>query len=483
MVIVDEKNAYETCQEAKFEYSKGAFNERQLTAWNHSHEFKKGQWSIADYNYKEPAKKIYANNKTTSKFTKNGKYEHYEYGLLSSFTESDSFVKKRLEADESEISQVLAKGNYSTLYAGSQFKADKHENADEKGDYIATTVFHRAYDTTYFSGESGETGYENEFVCVPSNVHIRPEQAHKKPLMRGPQSAIVTGPSGEEIYVDDLGRIKVQFYWDRDGKLDENTSCYIRVVQPWAGAQWGAMFIPRIGQEVIVSFLDGDPDRPFISGTVYNGKNKPPFDSKNKTKSGFRTRSTKQGTSANANELIFDDRKDAEQIFIHAEKNFDTEVENDQSLTVDNDRLKHVKHNETVTVDNDRKKSVGNDESETVGNNKTISIGNNRDESIGKDLTISVADNSAESFGKNLSITVGKDNLVNIGGSHKESVEKDYQLDAKSITLQAKDQIVLKTGSAQIVMKKNGDITLSGKNINVKGSGNVVLKGSKVTSN
>ncbi|VUD66227.1 Actin cross-linking toxin VgrG1 [Thalassocella blandensis] len=505
LILVDQKNAYDECEETSLEYSHGIAPFAHINHWEHMHQFKKGLWAIADYNFKEPTKKLLSDTKTTSKFANNTNFEHFEYPGMYDFASGAELVKIRMAAEEAGINTVLGGSDCSTFYAGGRFKLAKHESANEKGDYVLVRVDHRAYDSTHVSGNEGDTGYANSFVCIPSDVHFRPMQIHQKPVMRGPQSAIVTGPSGEEIYVDDLGRIKVQFYWDREGKNDENTTCYIRVMQSWAGAQWGASFIPRIGHEVIVDFLDGDPDRPIITGTVYNGKNKPPFESK--TQSGIRTRSTKGGKAANCNELIFDDKKGEEQIFIHAEKNMDTEVENDETLTVDNDRTKHIKHDENSTIDNDRNKSVGNNQSEDIGKNKSITVGENHSESIGKNASIDVGENCSISIGENLTQNVGKNASYDVGGNHvekvakgmtitvdkdltetvkgqyKESVTKEYGLKAKTITLQADDEITLKTGSAKITMKKNGDITISGKNINVKGSGNVVLKGSKVTAN
>ena len=259
-------------------------------------------------------------------------------------------------------------------------------------------------------------------------------------------AALVTGPAGEEIYIDEFGRIKVQFIWDREGKKDENSSCFLRVMQSWAGNQWGASFIPRIGHEVIVSFLDGDPDRPIVTGTVYNGANKPVYPSK--TQSGIKTRSTKGGTAENFNELRFEDLKGSEQIFIHAEKNLDTEVENDETRTVDNDRTTHIKHDEMITVDNDR--------TETVKHNETITIDNDRTETVHNNETVTIDRNRKHHIGDNDTSTVGKTYSLNAG-----------------------DRISLVTGSASIVMTSDGTITLKGVDINVVGSGEISVKASK----
>lgn len=489
LVLVDQKNAYEDCGETDVTYHSGTMSVPHISSWEHVHQFKKGMWSLADYNFKEPTKKLDPQRKTNSKFANNNKFEHYEYPGLYDFTKGSDLVKIRLDAEEADRDVVNGQSDCSSFYAGGKFKLKEHPNAEEKGSYIIVGISHRAVDTYHFSGAQGSVEYSNEFACIPDSVHFRPALLHEKPYVPGPQSAIVTGPSGEEIYVDEFGRIKVQFYWDREGKNDENTTCYIRVMQVWAGAQWGASFIPRIGHEVIVTFLDGDPDRPIITGTVYNGKNKPPFDSK--TKSGIRTRSTKKGGASNCNELIFDDKKGDEQIFIHAEKNMDTEVENDETLTVDHDRTKHIKHDEKYTIDNDRTKTIGNDQIEDIGRDKTTSVGKDHTESIGANMSITIDKNLSETVkadytenvDKNKNSTIGKDLTEKVQGNHHEQVTKNYSVKAKKIQLTAQDEISIKVGSASILMKKNGDITIKGKKINVKGSSDIILKGSNIKEN
>ncbi len=489
LILVDQQNAYEELPETDIEYSKGSAPHSQISSWEHEYLFKKGSWTLNDYNFKEPLKDLQAGTKTKSPFAKNASYEHYEYpGLYESSLGSD-LVKIRLEAEEVECNTVRATSDCSSFFAGGKFKLAKHEAGSEKGSYIILGIEHNIKDGTHHAGGSNSASYSNSFVCIPDDVHFRPENRHVKPYMRGPQSAVVVGPAGEEIYIDEHNRIKVQFHWDRDGKQDENSSCYLRVVQSWAGNQWGSSFIPRIGHEVIVNFMDGDPDRPLVTGSVYNGKNKPVYSSK--TQSGVKTRSTKGGDATNFNELRFEDKKDAEQIYLHAEKDFDTQVENNQTLTVDNDRTKTVGNNENSTIAKDRNKTVNNNQTESIAKNKTIDVGENHSETIGKDMSLSVGknisidigNNHTETIAKNMTVTVSGDLSETVEGKYVESVTKDYGLKAKTITLQADDQIALKTGSASIVMKKNGDITISGKNINVKGSGNIVIKGSKVSTN
>jgi type VI secretion system secreted protein VgrG len=481
LVIADQKSAFEKCLDKGVTYSKGTATESEVNRWVHDYEFRKGSWTLNDYNFKEPGKNQLAESPTKSKFTNNKNFKHYDYPGIYDYPSGRDLARIRMEAEEIAINTIHGASTCVEFHAGGLFKLDKHEAKDERGDYLLTTVTHDAADASYFTGDTGGAHYRNEFVCLPADVQYRPALRHARPIMRGPQSAVVTGPQGEEIYIDDYGRIKVQFLWDRDGKKDENSSCYLRVMQSWAGNQWGASFIPRMGHEVIVSFLDGDPDRPIVTGTVYNGANKPVYSAK--TQSGIKTRSTKGGTAANANELRFEDLKGAEQIFIHAERNLDTEVEHDETHTVDHDRTKTIKHDENSTIENDRNKTVNNNQTETIGKDKTIAVGGNHKESIDKNCTIDVGADHSESVGKNMTISVGKNLTESVEGAYSESVTKEYALTAKSISLVADKEVTIKTGSAQIVMKSNGDITLSGKNINIKGSGNIVINGSKVSTN
>jgi len=466
MVLVDQKNSYEDCKETDLEYTKGTNTQSQISNWENGYNFNKGQWTLNDYNFKEPDKNLIVNTKTSSTFANNAKYEHYEYPDLYDTSKGADLVKIRMEAEEVSVNLIDGQSNCSSFYAGGAFKLAKHALKSEKGKYILVSVTHSVADTSYLVSSASESeGYSNSFKCMPSDVHFRPPQKHKRPIMQGPQTAIVVGPAGEEIYIDEHGRIKVQFIWDREGKKDENSTCFIRVVQSWAGNQWGSSFIPRMGHEVIVNFLDGDPDRPIVTGSVYNGKNKPVYSSK--TQSGIKTRSTKNATAENYNELRFEDKKGGEQIYVHAEKNMDTQIENNETLTVDNDRTKTIKHDENSTIENDRNKSVNNNQTEKIKVDKTITVGGNHQETVKSNMTIHV----------------DKDLKESVSGAYTEHVTKDYSLHAKTITMDADDKITIKTGSAQIVMKSNGDITISGKTINIKGSSNVVIKGSKVITN
>src|SRR5207244_1037045 len=206
-------------------------------------------------------------------------------------------------------------------------------------------------DESYTAGTGGNQVYTNRFTCIPDSVVFRPARATPRPVVRGPQPAVVVGPKGEEIYTDKYGRIKVQFFWDREGKKDENSSCWMRVAELWAGKTWGMVFHPRIGQEVMVDFLEGDPDRPLITGRVYNAEQMPPYTlPDNQTQSGVKTRSSKGGGTEDFNELRFEDKKDSEDIYFHAQKDFHRVVENDDDLKVGHDQTIEIKNDRTETV-------------------------------------------------------------------------------------------------------------------------------------
>ena len=430
LFLVDKQNAYQYCDEKEVTYSKGNQSEAQITQWEHNYEFRKGEWIINDYNFEEPKKKLVISSKTKNQFSKVKNFKHYEYPSMYKLTEGENLVSIRMEAEEAAINTIEATSDCSSFYAGGKFKLTKHAAKSEKVNYIITGIYHRAYDNSYFSGSEGQSEYGNNFVCIPADVHFRPLRTQTKPVMRGPQSAVVTGTSDEEIFIDKHGRIKVQFIWDQEGKKNENSSCYLRVVQSWAGDQWGTSFIPRIGQEVIVNFLDGDPDRPLVTGTVYNGDNKPPYSSK--TQSGIKTQSTKGAGKQNYNELRFEDLKGSEEIFIQAEKDFNRLVKNDESSVIQNNHKRTVeKGNETIKIDKGD-----------------------------RDLTISKGDES---------ITVSK-------GNRDLSVKNKINTEASDIVIKGKKSIELKVGGSSIKITNSG-IEIKSTMTTVKGSAMVTIKG------
>jgi type VI secretion system secreted protein VgrG len=281
--------------------------------------------------------------------------------------------------------------------------------------------------------------YNNTFTCIPDKSLFRPERVTPRPVMQGPQTAVVVGPSGEEIYVDKYGRVKLQFFWDREGKKDENSSCWTRVAETWAGKNWGVIFNPRVGQEVVVDFLDGDPDRPLVTGRVYNADQMPPYElAMNQTRSTVKSRSVGGGAD-NFNELRFEDKKGSEQVFLHAEKDMDLRVKNDAR--------------------------------EFVGKDRHLVVTGNRVESVEKDLHLHVNGEVRAKVSNDLSLSVGGKRQDKVGGNYALDGVKEIHLKAgTSLVLEAGGEITLKSGSNFIHIGKMG-IAINGEKVMINSGG------------
>lgn len=262
-------------------------------------------------------------------------------------------------------------------------------------------------------------GFSALYTLVPQSVHYRPQRTTPRPVMKGPQTAVVVGPVGEEIYTDKYSRVKVQFHWDRKGSRDENTSCFIRVSSAWAGSGWGFIQIPRIGQEVIVDFLEGDPDQPIITGRVYNAEQMPPYGLPGSaTQSGWKSNSSPGG--GGWNELRFEDKKGDEEVYFQAEKDHNELVKNNEFRHIGNDWSEEVVHDALQWVGHDRTETVDNNKSTTVGVDRSVSIGNNDDETVGSNRSLTV--------GSNETITVGSNSTESIGIDHSQSVGSNQSI-------------------------------------------------------
>ena len=435
--------------------------------------------------------------------------EWYDYpGRFTKNAEGARYAKLQVEENSTRHQVVQGSGNCRFFLSGHTFELQGHFRRDLNAKYNLIEVRHTARAGDYRSWDSAPLDYRNEFVAVPVATKFRPSRVTPDPIV-GTQTAVVVGPGGEEIWPDKHGRVKVQFHWDREGKKDENSSCWIRVASTWAGKQWGFIQIPRIGQEVVVDFLEGDPDRPIIVGSVYNAEQVPPYDlPANKTQSGVKSRSSLGGGTDNFNEIRFEDKKGSELIRVHAEKDKSVEVEhnndehvgNDESYDIGHDQTVHVGRNRTETVDNNESISIGGNRTESVAKDESITIDGARTESVGKDETITITKNRTESVGKDENVDIGqsrtvtikKNETMNIGETRAVEVGKDDTVKVgKKYVLDAGDEVSIKTGDASITMKKDGTITIKGKDITIQGSGkinvkadsDVVMKGSKVLSN
>uniref|UniRef100_UPI0035B56687 type VI secretion system Vgr family protein n=1 Tax=Massilia pseudoviolaceinigra TaxID=3057165 RepID=UPI0035B56687 len=301
------------------------------------------------------------------------------------------------------------------------------------------TAVHHIASNNYHVKDTAESHYENKLTCIRKIIPFRAKRDHNSvgTKIHGIQSATVVGPAGEEIHTDEFGRVRVQFHWDRVGASDEKSPAWIRVATPWAGANSGVTSIPRIGAEVLVQFMDGNPDRPIITGMVPNADTMPPWNlPANKTQSGILSRSTPGGSNDNANALRFEDKMGQEQLWLHAEKDQLTEVEhdedkwvgNDRRKTIDRDETSHFKRDRTQTVDRDEAVTVHHDRTETVGNDESIAIHNNRRERVDHDETISIGENRTEDVGKNETLSIGANRSKTVGKNQQDKIGKNWSI-------------------------------------------------------
>lgn len=388
----------------------GKSDEDQIRSWQHDYEFVSGKFTHTDYNFQTPSAKLRSDSsKISTQHPDAAKYEVYDYpGEFATPGEGSDDAKVRQQEEEVPHNQVNASSDCRALMPGHSFELQKRKDGSidaEAGKYVITSVAHQANQPGPEGGGSAAR-YSNSFSCIPDTVQFRATRVTPKPVVSGIHTALVVGPKGEEIHTDKYGRIKVAFYWDREDddreqkgrkKVDngEKFFCWIRVAQNIAGNKWGFMAIPRIGQEVVVDFIEGDPDRPLVVGGVYNEEQMPPYNPEDhKTRTYLKTNSSPGGEGYN--ELRFEDKKDEEQIFVHAERNMDVRVKNDsmeliygnchqivgdskiekgeggdqeilikkdRKILIEGDEHQHVKGDELVAVDGDRHTAVKGDQS------------------------------------------------------------------------------------------------------------------------
>jgi type VI secretion system secreted protein VgrG len=331
-----------------------------LFEWSVHQEVQPGHYVLNDFDFKKPKADLIV-KATVSRHHQQAEHEIYDYpGEYEELPAGTHYVQARIEERHTEYEQVWGKGSARGLAVGALFKlTDYPLRQDLNREYLIVSSTHTLTTQEYETKDVAAPQHMClcEITAVDSRQQYRPRCITPKPVVHGPQTAIVVGPAGEEIWTDRYGRVKVQFHWDRYGQRDENSSCWIRVSQLWAGKQWGGIQLPRIGQEVIVEFLEGDPDRPIITGRVYNADQMPPYDLPgHQTQSGVKSRSSKQGTASNFNELRFEDKIGAEEVYFHAERDFARVVENNDTLRVGfekkqaGDQTIDVQHHRTKTV-------------------------------------------------------------------------------------------------------------------------------------
>ncbi len=504
--------------------------EEHFYAWRPREEIDPGEYITSDYDFTRPKADLTTKHKQLAGHT----FDHWErYSWPGGYTEvgeGETYARTRRESLQSEQSRAAGESSLRTLAPGYLMTLARCPRAEQNVEHLIVGTQYVLKSNAHGMAAVSAEGVECIFTTLtqPSSIAYRPQLLAHKPKSQGPQIAVVVGPPGEEIYTDEYGRVKVQFPWDRYGANNENSSCWMRVSHPWAGSNYGAIHIPRIGQEVIVDHIDGDPDYPLITGRVYNADQMPPWGlPANKTQSGILTRSSKGGAAGagkkaepgDANAIRFEDKKNEEQLWLHAQKDQLTEVENDETKwvgrdrrkTIDRDELNHIQRdrtetvdrnetitvhgqrdeevdkNETITIHQNRTERVDLNESVSIGINQSLSVGSNRKKSVGNSETVTIGKLKTETIGlgniksmglfqmKNIGMgymrSVGAVMFSNVGFMRNDSVGMKWSASVgKDYTLTAGESITLECGSSKLTMKKDGTIVLEGRDITIKAS-------------
>ncbi len=478
-----------------------------ISSWRSQNRVTPGKYAINSFDFKSP--KPSANTKLLGRSDQKHKYaegNHEIYDNPGGYVErpdGERLAGIRREEIQCHTRTATARTNARGLYAGCKFKVRELPKSALDGEYLLISASLSAAAGNYGSSMGGgEATCDCQFTAIPTASVFRPRRTAVAGRVEGPQTAIVSGPAGQEVHVDRYGRVKVQFLWDREGTFDAGSSCWVRVSQSWAGANFGGMAIPRIGQEVIVDFLEGDPDRPIITGRVYNGANMPYSSNAGRDEVGggpppadlteahmmTSFKSNSLGGGGGHNEITMNDRGGSETLFFKAQK--------DEIHKVGHDRIDKVARDERRRVGRNREKTVVVNQSETIGVNKTISVGSNHTETIGANMTLTVGAvktetvgaASIETVGAAKTLTVGAAYILSVGaavnmtvgGASTEEVGAEKQLNVgKHFTVDAGDEITLRTGGSEIKMKKDGTITITGKVIKISASDNLEMDGGK----
>jgi type VI secretion system secreted protein VgrG len=441
----------------------GGSDAEHVRLWQIEEKVQTTDYALDDYDFTNPRKQLLASGSMDREHAMSG-FEVFDYpGGYTEYRDGESYARIRTEELQSVFWVARGKTDARGVCTGYTFELTDHPRKDQRGEYLVVDADYE-FETDDFDADGQALGrgpvYSCEFRCIGSKEPFRPARTTRKPVVEGPQTAIVVGKSGEEIWTDRYGRVKVQFHWDRYGENDENSSCWIRCAQSVAGKRWGSMYIPRIGQEVVVEFLEGDPDRPLITGCVYNGDQMPAYlgegpdgeHGHDPHLSGVKTNSTKGGSGFN--EIRFDDTAGEEQIFIHGQKDLDMRVTNDLMEAVENDRHLIVQGNQRESVDGSKDLAVGGNHTEHVKGNTQITTDGNLDEVVGANKKELV------NAGKNVHIKGDLKEKVDMGAALEVGTNQHCKVGMVH-ALEAGQEVHLKAGM-NVVVEAGLQLTLKG---------------------
>ena len=444
LVLCDGPSAHKNVENYEtLQYDEPDMNEKTdcfVWNWVQANELLSKGYALMDYNPLTPKTDLY-NNVSAQNLEDTGVFQLYDFpGAYTTPDEGRFYAGVRMGEVEAQYSLGSATTSARGAVPGATFGLKGHPAIDD-GDFLITSATYQLANDDMGSGSSQAPtiAFQSQITAMPTSIPFRPARVTPKPIIQGPQTAVVVGKAGEEIWVDKYGRVKVKFPWDPDPAADETSSCWVRVTQNWAGKKWGIFFLPRIGQEVIVDFLEGDPDRPIVTGRVYNAENMPPYDlPANQTQSTIKSNSSKGGQGFN--EIRFEDKKGEEDFFIHAEKQMDIRVKADRyesigatrHLVVEKDKFEHVKAKRHETVDVDHLEQIKGDRHLTVNGNEY--------KEVDKAMSLKVTGAVGEQF----------------DDGHSEIVAKDYYLKADNIVIEGKSKVTIKVGSNYLVIDSSG---------------------------
>ncbi|HET7542090.1 MAG TPA: type VI secretion system tip protein TssI/VgrG [Polyangiaceae bacterium] len=547
LVLADSLSAYEVlspCGAVPFattDTPKGGPAE-VVRRWSVEAQVESGAYAHADYDFTHSLASLYASQASPHRLA-NAELRVYDHpGGFSTFAEADASVRVRLEQARRRAVRASGETNARKLTVGATMELVEHPRRDQNRKYLVVSASYRVRGQVARSvAESSVDAFQAAFSVIDTQTLFRPPFSLPRLTVRGPQTATVVGPGGREIWTDDYGRVKIQFHWDRQGQRDHRSSCWVRVAQAWAGTRFGAQFVPRIGQEVVVDFLDGDPDRPIITGSVYNSSNLPPFElPEHQTQSGIRTRSTPSGSPSNGNEIRFEDLRGNEDLYIQAERTQTTLIKSDQSISIGGSRTLEIAAGESVTVGLGRStqvagvdaRVVGGASSETIGGMSTSVVGGARHDSVGAGYALKVAadwvahsggttrldvdgamrvavlGDASYTTGGNVEVRVGDkasqlfaaDTKTVVGHPDREANRNTFLYGAeslhasKAILIESDTSILLKCGDTKLTITPQG-VTIEGDELQLKAGSklaasasssvltldsNVVATGSKV---
>lgn len=475
LVLVDRSSAHPPCpgqQDVLFRESVDSLLEFEaVTDWQVQHEIQSGQAVLTDYDFEKPSTSLQAQAKA-ERSEASTKLEVYDYpGLYLTKSAGERYSKLRIEELQAGWVRASGGGSVRALATGHTFTLKDHPRDDQNVKHLLVSTRVEAQYAGYRSG-AADSHFRVRFTALPASEQFRPARLTPKPMVHGPQTALVVGPAGDEIHTDKYGRVKVQFHWDRLGKKDAASSCWVRVSHPSAGKGWGGISLPRIGQEVVVSFLDGDPDRPLITGRVYNAEQMPPHELPgHATISTMRSRSSKGGGDSDFNELRFEDKKGGEHVWFQAQKDYfqlvkhdaQTVVENDDVHIVSKNRTQSIGANESLTVGGDTVESFGATLATTVGSSHTHTVATDQAVNIGKNQTLTIGANLAQAVGANADIDVGANLALQAGANvHVKA--------GASLVIEAGAMITLKAGGASIVIGGPG-VSVTGSMVMINSGG------------